>query len=234
MRRSPEEGITNDLPRDICVRESQKALLGGAIARLGNSYGIELKASNCQTGATLAREQAEAADKEHVLPALAKAAQGMRAKLGESLASIESVSPSANWQWKCHHTFCRSPSRFLCGCPVLRRGPTAEAVSTLQRATELDPNLAFAWFWLAKEYYASGGRKQYQEYFDRAWALHDRVSAYERLWITSQRDGQTTGQYIESLETWTRIYPRDTMPPYMLGVLYRTMGEFEKSLAEFR
>ena len=234
MRRSPEERITNDLARDIGVRESQKALLGGAIARLGNSYAIELKASNCQTGTTLAREQAEAADKEHVLPALAKTAQGMRVKLGESLASIESVSPPANWQWNATTGSLEALQDFYAGAQFYAEGRLAEAVSTLQRATELDPNLAFAWFWLAKAYYASGGRKRYQEYFDRAWALRDRVSAYERLWITSQRDGQTTGQYIESLETWTRIYPRDTMPPYMLGVLYRTMGEFEKSLAEFR
>jgi tetratricopeptide (TPR) repeat protein len=221
------------LARDICVREAEKAMLGGSIARLGKSYAIELKATDCQSGSTLAREQAEAEDKEHVLQALAKAAHGIRAKLGESLSSIQSVSPPLYWQWNATTGSLEALQAFYAGAQFYAEGRLAEAVPTLQRATELDPHLAFAWFWLAKAYYSSGGRERYEEYFDRAWALRDRVSAYERLWITSQRDGQTTGQYIQNLETWARTYRRDLMPPFMLGVLYRTTGEFEKALASF-
>jgi hypothetical protein len=56
-----------------------------------------LQATNCQTGAMLAREQAEAEDKEHVLKAVAKAGTRMRAKLGESLSSVEKLNrPSAS------------------------------------------------------------------------------------------------------------------------------------------
>jgi hypothetical protein len=64
MRRSPHEHVTNNLARDICVREASEAMLSGSIASLGKSYVIELKATNCQTGATLASQQAEAADRE--------------------------------------------------------------------------------------------------------------------------------------------------------------------------
>jgi hypothetical protein len=35
------------------VREREKAMLEGSIASLGKSYAIELKATNCQTAATL-------------------------------------------------------------------------------------------------------------------------------------------------------------------------------------
>jgi hypothetical protein len=85
MRRSPKERITNELAHDICVRESDKAMPSGSTANLGKSYVIELKATNCQSGATLARQEAEVSDKEHVLAALAKATQGIREKLGEAL-----------------------------------------------------------------------------------------------------------------------------------------------------
>jgi hypothetical protein len=67
MHRSPEEHISNDVALHICVREADKAMLGGSIARLGKSYVIGLKTTDCQTGTTLAREQVEAADREHVL-----------------------------------------------------------------------------------------------------------------------------------------------------------------------
>src|SRR4029077_12694642 len=70
MRRLAQERITNELAHDICVREAEKAMLSGSIASLGKNYAIELKATNCQTGATLARQTAEAPDREHVLAAL--------------------------------------------------------------------------------------------------------------------------------------------------------------------
>ena len=92
MRRPPEQHISNDLAREICVREADKAMLGGSIASLGKRYVIDLKTTRCESGATLAREHAEAADKDHVLQALAGAAQGMRAKLGECSARSKTLS----------------------------------------------------------------------------------------------------------------------------------------------
>jgi eukaryotic-like serine/threonine-protein kinase len=102
MRRSPQERVTNELARDICLREAEKAMLAGAIARMGESYVIELKAVSCQNGTILARQQAEGADKDHVLQAPAKAAQNMRAKLGESLRSIQRLAPP---RIPSHHRF---------------------------------------------------------------------------------------------------------------------------------
>ena len=52
---------------------------------------IALNAVNCSTGDALAREQVEAEDKEHILKALGKAVSNVRAKLGESLASIQKM-----------------------------------------------------------------------------------------------------------------------------------------------
>ena len=105
----------------------------------------------------------------------------------------------------------------------------------LQRATELDPDLAFAWFWLANAYYNSGGSiERSRQYMNHAWALRDRVSAYERLWITTTRRGQTTGQYIEGFESWARTYPRDTLPVISLGRLRVSTGELDAALTKFQ
>ena len=69
----------------MCIRDR----LEGSIAALGSRYLIALQAVNCQTGETLAREEVEAADKEHVVDALGRATSSMRAKLGESLGTIQ-------------------------------------------------------------------------------------------------------------------------------------------------
>ena len=42
-------------------------MIDGSIASLGKSYAIILRATSCEDGETLAREQVEAQDKEHVL-----------------------------------------------------------------------------------------------------------------------------------------------------------------------
>ena len=135
MRRSPQERITNDLAHDICVREAEKAMLGGSIASLGKSYAIELKAANCQTGVTLARQTAEAPDKEHVLAALAKAAQGIRAKLGESLASIQKSAPV---DFQVTTSSLEAFQAFAAGEKLFFQARFVEAIPILQRATELD------------------------------------------------------------------------------------------------
>jgi len=93
MGRSAQEPVTHELARAICIREAEKAMFGGSIARMGSSYVIELQATNCQTGLTLARQLADAGDQDNILKALAKAVEAIRAKLGESLASIQKLAP---------------------------------------------------------------------------------------------------------------------------------------------
>jgi eukaryotic-like serine/threonine-protein kinase len=89
MGRSPEERLTNDVAREICLREGVKAMLTGSIATLGTHYVITLSAVNAQTGDVLAVQEIEAESKEQVLKSLDMAASRLREKLGESLASVQ-------------------------------------------------------------------------------------------------------------------------------------------------
>ena len=50
------------LAREVCLRTNSKAMLTGTIADVGNRYRIEIRAVNCQTGATMATSMAEADD----------------------------------------------------------------------------------------------------------------------------------------------------------------------------
>ena len=79
----PGMPINRQIARDVCVREGGSAIIEGSIASLGSRYAITLEAIACNDGRTLAREQAEAEDKEHVLRTLGSAAAAIRRKLGE-------------------------------------------------------------------------------------------------------------------------------------------------------
>jgi DNA-binding winged helix-turn-helix (wHTH) protein/tetratricopeptide (TPR) repeat protein len=228
MRRSPQDRITNELAHDICLREGDKAMLNGSIVGLGKSYVIELKAVNCQTGVTLARQQAEATDKEHALQALARAAQGIRGKLGESLASIQKLAPP---DFPVTTGSVEAYQAFTTGWHLFFESRFVESIPFLKRATDLDPNLALAYWVLASASLNTGGgqdQRVVQGYAAKAQALRDRVSAVERF-----RIGPPAGNSDEALkndELWAATYPRDSGPFALAGLIHAQRGELEESL----
>jgi tetratricopeptide (TPR) repeat protein/predicted Ser/Thr protein kinase len=235
MGRSSDERLTNQIAREICQRESEKAMIGGSIASLGKTYAIALQASNCATGETIARERAEAQDKEHVLQALSMAAKGMRAKLGESLSSIQKLERfPGTVTTKSLEAF----QYYSQGMRKFAQGEYLEAVPSFQRATEVDPNFATAWRVLGLTYFAMGGERSRQtEYFTKAYRLADRVSEGERLAITSYYYLVVTGERdkaADSFELWARTYPRDAEAFNLLRSIYTSDGKWEKALEEAR
>src|SRR5215471_9049746 len=89
MKRPPETRLTPEAAQEICERTGGTAVLEGSIASLGSQYVLWLRARNCLTGDILGQEQAKAERKEEVLDALTRIAVQIRARLGESLATIE-------------------------------------------------------------------------------------------------------------------------------------------------
>ena len=83
--------ITPAIAREVGEREGIKAYLTGSVARFGNTYVLTVTAQNTRTGDDIASEQAQAADKDHVIEAIGTVATAMRARLGESLSSIQKL-----------------------------------------------------------------------------------------------------------------------------------------------
>lgn len=208
MGRPPNQPISGEIAREVCVREAQKATIVGSIASLGAAYLITLQATNCQTGETLAREQAETEDKEHVVKAVAKAATGMRAKLGESLASIQKAAPPrlgvTTPSLEAYQAFRR-------GQELTSQGLVRERLPYFQRAVELDPNFAVAHLFLGVAYDTAGQIVARDEAFTKAFSLIDHVSERERLFISGDYYRFVTHEWdkaTDALQMLVRSYPR--------------------------
>jgi serine/threonine protein kinase len=89
MTQPPNAPLTPEIASEVCQRAGSKAYIAGSVASIGNEYVVGLKAVNCQSGDTLALEQAHADGKEKVLDALGTAATKLRGELGESLSSVQ-------------------------------------------------------------------------------------------------------------------------------------------------
>ena len=78
MNRPPNERITVEVGREVCVRTGSKAVLSGTISSVGSHYLIDLNAVACNTGDTLAEAQAETDSKDGVLKVLSQASSDLR------------------------------------------------------------------------------------------------------------------------------------------------------------
>ena len=232
MGRPANQHITADVGRELCLRTGSKAVLGGAISSLGSHYSIDLTAVECNTGDTLAKQQAEAKSKEDVLTALCRASDSLRSKLGESLASVQKFDAPV----EATTTSLDALKSYSVGIKIGREQGEAPSVPFLKRAIELDPNFPMAYAGLAIAYTNLLQRSLAVEYATKAYQLRDRVTEREKLRITANYF-LATGEIdkeAQTYELWIANYPRDSVPHGDLGADYVNLGQYDKALAEFQ
>ena len=233
MSLSPGTHITNQIAHDICVRDAAAATIDGSIANLGKSYVVTLQAITCPGGATLAREQVQADDKEHVLSALGSAATAMRGKLGESRSSIQKFDTPLE---QATTPSLEALKAYSSGIQTTgTKGPQA-AIPFFKRAIELDPNFASAYAYLGILATSALEPSLSVEYRTKAYELRDRTSVAERYWVTAAYEKGVTGNIpkaIEACDLWIQAYPRSYMPHvYLAGAVLPITGQYERAAEE--
>jgi tetratricopeptide (TPR) repeat protein len=231
MSLSPTARITNQIAHDIGVRDAAAATIDGSISSLGKSYVVTLQAITCPGGATLAREQVQADDKEHVLNAVGTAATAMRARLGESRSSIQKLNRPLE---QVTTGSLEALQSYTEGYADLRAGRFLAARPLFERAIALDPNFAMAYYGLSLAFNNAGDTGQEAEYKRKAFALIDRVSEVERYHIAAGYY-ESTGEMDKSIEAYRlgrEDYPRSWHFHNFLSENYMNLGEFEEGLKE--
>jgi len=230
MGRQPDERVTNEIAREICLRQGVKAMLTGSIGSLGTQYVITLAAINAQTGDVLAREEVQPDSKEHVLKALDAAASHLREKLGESIASVQKFATPLE---QATTSSLEALQQFSLGQAEHQKGKDDEALPYLKRAVALDPNFAMAYATLGVCNANLIHQEQADTYISKAFDLKDRASDREKLYISSHYYDIVTGDIpkaIEIYEQWEQTYPRDTVAYDNLALRYQVLGQHEKAL----
>jgi len=231
MSLSPDARITNEIAREICVREGAAAAIDGSIAKLGKNYVLTLQAIACQDGATLARAQVQAEDKEHVLNAVGTAATTLRGKLGESLTSIQTLNRPLE---EATTPSLEALQNYNAGTAELGQGHALAAVPLFERATAIDPNFAEAYYRLGVAYEVAGDMARSAEYAKQAFRLVGRVAEFERVEITAYYY-RATGEVDKEIDAWqlaSRDYPRNFIFHNQLGLIHVDLGQYEEGLKE--
>lgn len=230
MGKSGDERVTGNVAREICERENIKALLAGSITSLGSTYVVSLDAVNCRTGDSLAREQITASTKEAVLPAVGKAASGLRSKLGESLGSIQKFDAPVTEATTASLEALKS---YAAADEMRNRGSEVEVIPLLQRAIELDPNFALAYARLGAVYSNIEESDKSIEAFRKAFDLRERVSEREKFYISGHYFGSLGDleKEKETLELATKAYPNDSAALANLALQHNLFyGNFDEAV----
>jgi Flp pilus assembly protein TadD/predicted Ser/Thr protein kinase len=235
MGQSPEAKLMPEIARDLCQRTGSKAVLTGSIAQIGTRYSLIVNAVNCSNGETLASTEAQASDKNGVLDALGKVATDMRAKLGESLSTVQKFDTPVE---QATTPSLEALQAYSLGWKTQGgKGDDAAAVPLYQRAIRLDPNFAMAYGSLGTSYNNLGETSLAAENIQKAYDLRDRVSEREKFYIESHYYQFVTGdleKVRQAYELWAQTYPRDRVPPGNLTHVYGALGQYDKALAEAR
>jgi serine/threonine protein kinase/tetratricopeptide (TPR) repeat protein len=231
MGQSPDVRVTPVMAREVCQRAEGAADVEGSIATLGSQYVLALTAVNCRTGDILGREQITCEDKNHVLGALGKAVSSLRAKLGESLNSVQKydtpLEQATTYSLEALQAYSLgSKTKDL-------RGDEA-AVPFFERAIQLDPKFAMAYALLGTSYQNLGERSLGAGMIAKAYDLGERASEREKFYIDSYYFDLVIGDLDKArrvYEQWAQVYPREDEPVGNLGLLYGFLGQYDKGLA---
>jgi eukaryotic-like serine/threonine-protein kinase len=234
MGRTANAELTPDVAAEICERTTSAAIVEGSITSLGSKYMLSLRARDCRTGDILDQGQASAAKKEGVLDALAQIAKRFGARVGESLPRVEkepslpaeATTPSLE-AWR---SYSAAMKQFQA------RAQSAEAVSLLKRAIEVDPKFAMAYATLGRVHADLGETELAAENVAKAYELRDGVSDWENYYITFTYHRQSTRNLElcrQTLESWARKYPRDLHAHgFLSGFTSPGTGRYDRAVEE--
>jgi serine/threonine protein kinase/tetratricopeptide (TPR) repeat protein len=231
MQQPNDARLKGKVAKEVCQRLGAKAAVEGSIANIGGHYVVGLQAFNCQTGEAVSNEQMEAENRESVLRTLGNAARKLRARLGESLASIQKYSTPIEATTRSLDAL----EAYTAAIEVRNKQGGDFAIPFFKRAIELDPTFAMAYAMLGIEYTNYDQGNLGKDALARAYELRQHVSDRERFVIESTYYEYVTGQIDKAkdvFQIWEKTYPRDVVPHVNLIVVYNSLGQFEDSVAE--
>jgi len=234
MGHSPDERTSGSDAVEVCQRTGSKVTVQGSIASLGTTYLIGLEAVRCDTGELIANEQLQAKRKEAVIDTLGHATARLRARLGESLHSIQrynapleqATTPSLD-----------ALNAYGLALSTWDRKGDQTSIPFFKKAIEIDPNFAMAYGGLATVYHNLNEAELARLNAIKAYDLRESVTEIEKLAIESRYCLYVTGDLEKAAQVYefaAQNYPQSAGAFNHLGTTYGELGRYEKAIDSLR
>jgi Flp pilus assembly protein TadD len=234
MGHAPDERVVGPLAVELCQRTGSKVAVQGSIATLGTTYLIGLAAIRCDNAALVANAQVQAKRKEDVVDALGQATTQLRARLGESLPSIQKFNAPLE---QATTPSLEALNTYGLALATWDRKGDLPSIPLFKHAVELDPNFAMAYGALAVVYHNRGETDLAKENASAAYALRSRVTEAERATIESRYYLYVTEELEKAADVYAarlKDYPDAVNTINHLGTTEASLGRNEQAVEEYR
>jgi tetratricopeptide (TPR) repeat protein len=221
-----------EVARQVCLHTNSKLVIYQSIGDAGNGYHLQMRALDCGSGATLAKEPSDIGKRNDVVHELGVAAARLRAKLGEPAASL------ARFNQPLEKALSSSLEALQAGTQGQRlslAGDIEGGLKLYQRAVELDPNLAVMYGRLGAAYLFLGNNELSVASYTRAYQLRDRLTEKDRLGFEITYYSYVVGDWekeYSSVVRFLEIFPRDVFAHANLREAFVHLGQPDRAADE--
>lgn len=220
LQRMGVAGIPSpDQVRELATRMGARAIVQGAVARLGSGFALTSEVVAPESGEVLLAVTETARDSTQLIPAVERLARALRARIGEPLQAARGRPPLEQ---------VTTPS-----LAALRAYSSAERqkrvgqdrqreLQLLQQAIAADSGFAAAWLGLANLYYTTGQIDLAREATRRAHAQRERLPPRDRLYAEVAYQEYVARDMRRAADAYLALLERDSTDFRMLHNLALT------------
>ncbi|HVV97889.1 MAG TPA: putative peptide modification system cyclase [Rhodanobacteraceae bacterium] len=233
MERDATTAVDRSVGSEIALREGARALVLPTIAEVGGRVRLTAEIVDPATQTSVYSDSVDGSGEDSVLPTMDDLLKKMRARLGESLASIgETSAPLEDVTTKNLDAL----KAYSLGLRAMADGKGGEALALFNQAVSLDPTFAQAYLYLGNVYYTIGQRAKAYTYVMQAAQHLDRLSAREKLSAEGYAAFfKTPAEMREKWSVFAKLYPDAMAGQQNLAVVeWWFDNALAKSAEEFR
>ncbi len=231
MQRPANSRVDFATAREIATREGIKAVIDGEVVTLGGSYVLSARLVSAQTGEDLASFRETAKDAKSIIPAISGLSKQLRAKVGESLRTIQ----NARTLDKVTTPSLAALQKYVTGVRALEQeGDWGKGQRLLEEAVALDTGFAMAYRKLAVEMNNRQlSRSRIQATIQKAYTHRDRLSDAERYLTVAAYNqfgpAPDRAKIISAYESLLDLQPDNVTALNNLAVQYRYRREYARA-----
>lgn len=231
MERSPNVTLSEELAREVAVREGAKAIVTGSVANLGGAFTVSVQLVGTEDGDVLAALRETTTDSSGLIAAVDRASKQLRHRIGESLRSLRSLPPLGD-----ETTASLAALRtYTEGQRLMLAGRRPEAIRLFREAIEADTAFASAHVALGMAYASIAEPGRASAALRRAVVHQERLPFLERH-FTVASDAHGRGDFETAIAAYTRVlerYPDDVRALNNLALIYRDRRQFARAESLF-
>jgi serine/threonine-protein kinase len=224
MDQPPTAVLGDSLAREVAEREGVKAIVTGAVGKVGSAYTVSVRLIGAEGGEGIAAFRETASDSTRVITAVDRVSKQLRHRIGETLRSLRDM-PAL------YEVATRSLAalrEYTEGSRLSLAGRRTESLPHLQKATALDTGFATAWMALGMVYGSIAETGRAAAAGEHAMANRQRLTFTERAFLVGshaygRRDFDT------AIDAYTRLlerYPDNVRAMNNLALVYRDRHQF--------